>query len=562
MARTFERNDSAAAPPWSDPSHDAPVAAADPDGLTAPTGLAALSGPVDGRDPVTLAANLMAAAAELMTAAAHLMSAAPAAPPSVTDPADRGGFPAAGGAATAGRSANGTATAPAIGSANGAGTGTLVGPADGAGTGTLVGPADGIAAVAAVTAPARESRFAVFSVPGFLPTYIVGVVWSMCRWGLGFLGAYYVVNELKGSPLLSQLTGSMLWAPLLAAGMVGGAISDRFSRRRVLFLQFVVLAPLTVGVGLLALGYHLPLGVLYGFMVLAGFGWVIDMTVRRAMVYDIVGDRHLNQAMAFEGLSSSLGLAAGAIAGGQLLQRFGPGKSYLVVAGAMVVAAALVLRAPKLPAPTRPAAQAADGASGAGSFKTQLVEGVRALRANPALLSILGVTAIVNFFHFAYFPIVPVIAKRVGADASGAGFLAAATGFGMAIGSTFVLARRPARGRAYVVGSVGAFLMVNGFALFTHYLPVYVSLLVASSFVGVFGATQAALTMTAVPPEMRGRALGMLSMAIGWLPLGMYGLGQLAAEVGAPTALVLANGVGLVALVAFLAWRPQVLRIH
>ena len=53
---------------------------------------------------------------------------------------------------------------------------------------------------------------------------------------------------------------------------------------------------------------------------------------------------------------ADVGVAA--IAGGQLLQRFGPGKSYLVVAGAMVVAALLVLRAPKLPAPTRPAARA------------------------------------------------------------------------------------------------------------------------------------------------------------------------------------------------------------
>lgn len=417
----------------------------------------------------------------------------------------------------------------------------------------------------------RESRFAVFSVPGFAPTYLVGVVWSMCRWGLGFLGAY-VANDLTGSPRLVQLTGAMLWAPLLLAGMVGGVVSDRFARRTILLVQFAVLCPLTFAVGVLALVDRLPLALLYAYMVVAGFGWVIDMTVRRAMVYDIVGDRHLNRAMAFEGLSSSLGLAAGAMAGGALIE-LGTGVAYLVVAGAMLVAAGLVVRVPSLPssrsaalanaaATTRADDRAAAGATtGRMSLRREVAEGLRVLGGAPVLLSILGVTALTNFFHFAYFPIVPVMAERVGATPFLAGFLAAATGFGMALGSAFVLARGPRRGRAYVIGSAGAFLLLNGFALFDSYLGVYLSLLAASSFVGVFGATQSVLVMTAADPAMRGRALGMLSMAIGCLPLGMYALGELAEAVGAPTALVTANVVGVICLAAFLAWRPQVLRL-
>ena len=199
--------------------------------------------------------------------------------------------------------------------------------------------------------------------------------------------------------------------------------------------------------------------------------------------------------------------------------------------------------------------------AGSQSFFTEVADGLRFLRRAPVLLSILGVTAITNFFHFAYFPIVPLVAERVGASAFFAGFLAAATGFGMAVGSTFVITRGPARGRAYVTGATGAFLLLNGFALFQHYVPVYLSLLLASSFVGVFGATQSVLVMTAVEPHMRGRALGMLSMAIGWLPVGMYLLGELAQAIGASAALVTANLAGVACLWLFLAWRPQVLKI-
>ena len=42
---------------------------------------------------------------------------------------------------------------------------------------------------------------------------------------------------------------------------------------------------------------------------------------------------------------------------------------------------------------------------------------------------------------------------------------------------------------------------------------------------GMFGATQGVLVMDAVPQERRGRALGLLSSAIGVLPVGMFALG-------------------------------------
>ena len=176
----------------------------------------------------------------------------------------------------------------------------------------------------------------VFAAPGFLAAYSVGVVWSLCRWAIGFVGAY-VVAEATGSPRLVQLTGALLWAPLLFAGPIGGVISDRLPRRVLLLVQFGVLGPLTAAVGLAALADRLPLWAIYCYMLVAGFGWVIDMTVRRALVYDLVGDLHVNRAMAYEGLASALGLAAGALAGGSLIGAVGAGGAYLAVAGGIAI---------------------------------------------------------------------------------------------------------------------------------------------------------------------------------------------------------------------------------
>jgi MFS family permease len=403
--------------------------------------------------------------------------------------------------------------------------------------------------------PQTEERATgnVFAAPGFTPTYAVGVVWGLCRWAIGFLGAY-VVTDLTGSPRLVQLTGALLWAPLLFAGLIGGAISDRWPRRALLFAQFCVLGPLTAGIGVLSLLDRLPLWVLYLYMLVAGFGWVIDMTVRRAMVYDLVGDHHIDRAMALEGLASSFGLAAGALAGGVLIETAGVAGAYLAVAGAIGVATLLLTAVPSVGS-SRPEANARP------SLRAEIVEGFRLVGRWPILASVLGVTAMTNLFHFSYFPMVPVIADLLDASPAATGALAAATGLGMAVGALVILRAPARRGLIYTVGSAGGFVFLLGFAAFDRYLLVFAALLVASSFVGLFAATQSALVMTSVGEEVRGRAMGLLSMAIGMLPIGMVCLGELAEAVGPRSALLASNLIGLIALAAFLWRRPQVLRV-
>ena len=58
---------------------------------------------------------------------------------------------------------------------------------------------------------------------------------------------------------------------------------------------------------------------------------------------------------------------------------------------------------------------------------------------------------------------------------------------------------------------------------------------------GLFGALQSAMVMNMVPDHLRGRALGLLTMAIGAGPFGMAMLGELAEAFGAANALWYVN---------------------
>lgn len=410
---------------------------------------------------------------------------------------------------------------------------------------------------------AFANAFASLRSPHFPKVYATGWIWSIARWGMGFLGAY-VANDLTGSPRLVQLTGTAMWGPLLFAGLLGGAVSDRFDRRRTVLLQLGMLIPLTVLMGLAGLTETLRVWMIYPFMLVVGLGWIVDMTVRRALIYDLVGAEHVNGAMALEMASSAAGLAMGALLGGIIIDQLGVGQAYLAIAAALTVALAVMWRVPST------------GGVGAGRqgtvdphgppplppFLHTVLEGVRALPANLTLVSILGVTVFVDFFHFSYFPIVQVMVKRVDASPTMTGMISAAAGLGMMIGSLWVALRSTHRGRSYAGGSLAACGLLIGFAVLPRYWAMVGFAGGAGVAMGFFGSTQTALAITSTSAEMRGRAMGLLSMAIGALPIGMYALGELAQAVGAPAALVIFNVAGLLGLLAWLRIRPEVLQVR
>lgn len=400
--------------------------------------------------------------------------------------------------------------------------------------------------------PGRGGMFAALGVPGYPPILLAGWSWGIFRWGAGFLGAY-LANSITGSARLVQLTGVVMWAPLLLGGVLGGVVSDRLDRRRTVLVQLAVLVPLTVAMGVAGLTDVLELWMAYVFLAVVGVGWVVDMTTRRAIIYDLVGPTRLDNAMALESLSSSSGLALGTLVGGSAIQAMGTGPAYLCLAALATVSLLLFSRVPRVPRTTKAHAE-----SGLKAMRA----GFRLLRTERALVSVLGVTAAVNFFFFSFTPLVQLIGADLGVGAFLTGVLAAMVGFGMMAGSSFVARAQPRRrGLVYVVGSGMAMALLVPFALSPWYVGAAVPLLAAAMGMGLFGSTQSTLVMTSVRPELRGRALGLLSTAIGVLPIGMIALGELAEQVGARAAIVTSVATGGVTLVLWLLHRPDVLKM-
>jgi len=353
---------------------------------------------------------------------------------------------------------------------------------------------------------------------------------------------------LTGSARMVQLAGVALWSPLLFGGVVGGWVSDRFDRRRIVIGQFFVTIPGLAILGWIEITGRLQLWMIYPVLFVTGVGWVFDMVGRRVIVYDLVGPEKIDNALALESSGTAMALAFGALAGGSLIQGVGVGWALIVMGALQIISLATFATVPSVTARRKVAA---------AGF-TALIEGIKMLRTEKNLISILGVTAFVNFFFFSSTPLLQVVGGKFNVGPALLGLLAAMLGIGMFIGSIGVARYHPVRrGLLYVTGSYIAFAFMVGFALSPWYATSAMFLVCASIGMGFFGSTQSILVMDSVSEERRGRALGLLSSAIGVLPLGMLAVGEIAEVFGASQAVAIGVLTGALLMTLFLRMRPE-----
>jgi len=401
------------------------------------------------------------------------------------------------------------------------------------------------------------------SVKYYPRVFISGWLWNVTRWMGVFLGSF-LVNAETGSPLAVQLVGAAFFIPMFLGGLLAGAVSDRFDRRRTLLRNLAVLVPTTMLMAFAVGQSAVELWMIYLFMAIVGVGGVLDMTSRRALVHDLVGDQHITNALALEMFSLASGNMAGFLFAGAVLDFVGEPSAYVLIAVAYGLSFVMLASVPARSVTALGATTGADEPVVArAGLREDFMAGAAFLASSAPLRSTLGVTVIVNVFMFSFLPLVPVFADRLGIGAFQAGLLASAMGTGMMLSSLWVAMNSQAR--RGVVYTVGAFLATGallGLPLAPRFLLAYPAVLVAGFGGGLFGATQSAVVITIAGPELRGRALGMLSMAIGGLPFGIVALGVVAERIGAAAALLWGLSLGLVLLVVWLRRRPEVMAIE
>ena len=392
---------------------------------------------------------------------------------------------------------------------------------------------------------AASGVFASFRVPRFRRVWLGAVLFALGFW-MERLAVGWFVLDLTGSVLLAALSLGIRAIPNLVLGPVGGAVSDRLPRGRVLATTALVRAIAVALMSLVVIVDVATVPLLLALVLVTSSTLAFHITSLQALQAEIAGTTRLGNAISLTTFGERAVGAVGALGGGALIGWIGPEPTFLVaalpLAGAAVVFAGL--RPPARPPVTR-----------AHLFR-EVLDGLRLLAGTPVVRLLLGMMIAVEILGISFASMLPAVAElvlEVGPERLGvltAGVAAGAM-FGTAL-LVFAIDRLP-RG-LMLVGvfvTLGLLVVVLGNST-TFWLSVAATVGIGAS-AAMVDTLQWIMLQVNVGAGVRGRALGGWNFAIGWGWIGPLALGAVAEAAGVPAALTLSGALLVVFALVSLA---------
>jgi MFS family permease len=408
-------------------------------------------------------------------------------------------------------------------------------------------------ATAGRAALGRARRLGVFRPLGIRDFALLwtGLTVSLLGDGIYLVAIAWQVYELSNGPTALSVVGIAWTLPTLIFLLVGGVLSDRFDRRRLMVVSDFIRGIAIAAIGVLAVMDTLELWHLLGLVAVYGAGEALFAPAFQAIVPDIVPQDHLVQANSLDMLMRPLGAQLiGPALGGVLVAGVGAGGAFLLDAASFGASAACLLA-------MRPRPLALAGSDADRSALREVGEGFRFVRAHTWLWGTLLAAAIFLLVSFGPQQVLLafVVKNDLGGTAGDFGLVLAAAGLG-AIGVAIAMGqwRLPRRHISFMyVAWTFASLPIVVWGVATELWQLMLASIVrgAGSTAGM--VVWMTLMQTHVPRNLLGRVSSFdWLVSIGLIPISFALTGPIAEAVGARETLVGAGALGAVVTLAFL----------
>jgi MFS family permease len=336
----------------------------------------------------------------------------------------------------------------------------------------------------------------------------------------------WLVWHLTGSAFLLGVVGFFDSIPRLLLGALGGAIADRFDRRRLLILT-QTLGMLQAFVYWLAVYFDFIL--YWHILVLAcllGMVNTLNQTARQSLVNSLVPKEDLSNAIALHASVFNLSRILGPSLGGVVIATAGiAGCFFLNAVSFLALIFTLVIM--ELPS--------WDAASVRVGLWSEINEGYQYLRSNAQMFWIVVLSYVVSTVGAPYATFVPVFATNIlRAGPSGFGLLMAAPGIGATAAALWLASMGNVRPKVFLVCAfvLGYGLFLGLFAVSPFFI-LSLCLLVSVGFCFIaFRASVNVALQSVTPPHLLGRVLSFFFMDRGLWSIGGLLLGGTASMVG------------------------------
>ena len=360
------------------------------------------------------------------------------------------------------------------------------------------------------------------------------------------LGWYVMVHT--GSVLLLTVFGSLQFLGTLAAPMFG-VLGDRLGGRVMLCALRIIYAAFAALLMVLGFAELLSPGWVFVIATLSGIVRPNDLVLRNALIGETIPSPHLIGALGLSRASTDAARVVGALAGAGVSAALGFGAAYAFVTLCYLASLALTFGVAAGRPMLDPAA-AARGAVSRPSRYRDLKDGLGHVASTPTLLAVVVLAFLINLSAYPVTSgLLPYVAERIyRVDATGLGWLSASFSLGALLGSVAVVvtggARRPER--AMLVHTAAWYVLLLVFANVASF-GVGLSVLVVAGFVqSVAMISLMGALLAAADPRFRARVVGVRTLAVYGLPLGLLACGALIERAGYALTISACVGAGLV----------------
>ncbi len=395
----------------------------------------------------------------------------------------------------------------------------------------------------------------IYATPGFLP-FLFARLFSVFAMQIQAIVVGWQIYELTRDPMALAYVGLAQFVPMVLFLPYAGDVIDRFNRKAVLALSWVVSA---ICSGLLIwLSYQGSDDLIGYYLVLVCYGAAraFSNPALQSLLPQVVPRERLAQALATNSMLIKIAVITGPILGGFLYAYVG-GLTYAVCSLCFVIGILLLYFVPILYS-----SQHKGPMQDNGGVLQRFSEGLRFIWKNPIILGTISLDLFAVLLG-GVIALLPIYAQDVlHVDSTGLGLLRSAMAIGQ-ITTGLYISRHPFNqhvGKIMFI-SVAVFGFANlVFAFSTFFWLSFAALMVAGAADMISVYIRSALIQFSTPDYLRGRvnAVNMLFTSSS-NELGSFRAGSSAALIGVVPAAVF-GGLCTVFIVAGMAWRFKPLR--
>jgi MFS family permease len=351
----------------------------------------------------------------------------------------------------------------------------------------------------------------------------------------------WIVYALTHSTLMLGVSLFASQFPSFLFTLLGGVVSDRYNRYKVLLITQVASMVQAILLALVILTKHFNVWEVLALSSMLGVINAFDVPARQSLVFEMVEDKNdLPNALALNSSMVNLSRLIGPALAGFVLEKLGDDICFFLNALSFVavICSLLMMRLPKyVPKNTKK------------KVFEELADGFSYIKRTPSLAFIIIMLGLVSLFVLPYSTLIPYYARDVfKGTATTFGYIDSAIGLGALCGAIFLASLKPGSNLKKVL-AINTLIFGTGLVLFSHEgnYPIALVFATVSGF-GMMSQITISNTIiqTTVDMNMRGRVISFYAMAFfGMQPIGGLLIGAVSRWAGTMDTLL---GEGIIAL--------------